>query len=481
MSGERTGRSPKDKRIVKEPSTENDIWWGDVNFPMTQDTFEINKCRAIDFLNTKDRLFVVDAFAGMHKDFRMKIRIISTRAYHALFMEDMLQIAEGKELEEFEPDFVIINAGEFPANTHTKGMTSNTSIDINFAERTMVILGTQYAGEMKKGVFSVMHYYCPKVHNVLTLHSSANQGKEGDVSIFFGLSGTGKTTLSTDEHRRLIGDDELGWHENGVFNIEAGCYAKTIRLKQENEPFIFNAIKFGSVLENVVYDPHTRVVDYDNGSITENTRTAYPVSYIPGAVLSGLGGIPKNIILLTCDAFGVLPPVSKLTKEQTMYYFITGYTAVVAGTVMGIKEPRPEFSSCFGDAFLTLHPNVYATMLAKKIEKFSANAWLVNTGWTGGAPGVGQRMKIGVTRSIIDSIHDGSLEKQETQQMPIFGLHVPVKCNNVSDDLLFPKNAWSNKDDYDKQLKKLADMFVNNFKKFEKDVDEKVLSAGPKY
>ena len=258
MSGERTGRSPKDKRIVKESTTENDIWWGDINVPMTEDVFEINKCRAIDYLNTRERLFVVDAFAGMHKDFRMRIRIISTRAYHALFMEDMLQIAEGEELANFEPDFLIVNAGEFPANTHTKGMTSNTSIDINFGQRMMVILGTQYAGEMKKGIFSVMHYYLPKKHNVLTLHSSANQGKGGDVSIFFGLSGTGKTTLSTDENRNLIGDDELGWHDNGVFNIEAGCYAKAIKLSKEQEPYIFNAIRFGSVLENVVYDQSTR-------------------------------------------------------------------------------------------------------------------------------------------------------------------------------------------------------------------------------
>jgi phosphoenolpyruvate carboxykinase (ATP) len=479
MSGERTGRSPKDKRFVKEPSTENDIWWGNVNMPMTEEIFEINKCRAIDYLNTKERLYVVDAYAGRHPSYRMKIRIISTRAYHALFMEDMLQVAEGRELEQFEPEFLVVNAGEFPANRHTAGMTSTTSIDLCLSQRMMVILGSQYAGEMKKGIFSVMHYYMPKVHHVLTLHSSANEGKNGDVSIFFGLSGTGKTTLSTDEHRYLIGDDELGWHDDGVFNIEAGCYAKTIKLSKVNEPYIYNAIRFGSVLENVVYDPNTRDVDYDDSSITENTRTAYPVSYIPNARLDGLGKQPKNIILLTCDAFGVLPPVSRLTKEQAMYYFITGYTAVVAGTVVGVTEPKPEFSSCFGDAFLVLHPNVYATMLAKKMEQHSANAWLVNTGWAGGAPGVGSRMKISVTRAIIDAIHDGSLEQQETVEMPIFGLNVPAKCNKVPDELLMPKNAWKDKLAYDQTVNKVAKLFIANFKQYEKDVDPNTLAAGP--
>jgi phosphoenolpyruvate carboxykinase (ATP) len=319
----------------------------------------------------------------------------------------------------------------------------------------------------------------PKIHHVLTLHSSANEGPKGDVSIFFGLSGTGKTTLSTDPSRKLIGDDELGWHDTGVFNIEAGCYAKTINLHKEQEPYIFNAIKFGSVLENVVYDPITREVDYDDSTITENTRTAYPVSFIPNAKLDGLGGLPKNIILLTCDAFGVLPPVSKLNKEQTMYYFITGYTAAVAGTVVGLKEPKPEFSSCFGDVFLTLHPNVYATMLAQKIEEHSATAWLVNTGWSGGAPGVGSRMKLTVTRSIIDAIHDGSLEQEETITMEKFGLHVPKHCKNVSDQILLPKNAWKDKKAYDETLSKLSKLFIENFKKYEKDVDSKVLLAGP--
>ena len=277
----------------------------------------------------------------------------------------------------------------------------------------------------------------------------------------------------------MIGDDELGWHDGGVFNIEGGCYAKTIRLKKEEEPFIYNSIRFGSVLENVVYDPVTREVDFDNNSITENTRTAYPVEYIPNAVLSGVGGIPKNIILLTCDAFGVLPPVSKLSKEQAMYYFITGYTAIVAGTVVGVKEPTPNFSSCFGDAFLTLHPNVYATMLAQKIEQFNSDVWLVNTGWSGGAPGVGSRMKISVTRSIIDAIHDGSLAKQETQKMPVFGLNVPIHCKNVPENLMMPKNTWRDQKGYDVQVQKLAHMFINNFKKYENDVDKKVLEAGP--
>jgi ATP-dependent phosphoenolpyruvate carboxykinase len=343
-SGDKKGRSPKDKRIVEEPSTANDIWWGPVNFKMSENSFMVNRERAIDYLNTREKLFVFDGFAGWDPKYRIKVRVVCARAYHALFMNNMLIRPSPAELADFgEPDFTIFNAGGFPANRFTTGMTSTTSVSLNFHRREMVILGTQYAGEMKKGIFTVMHYMMPR-RGVLSLHSSANEGRDGDVSLFFGLSGTGKTTLSADEHRMLIGDDEHCWSDQGVFNIEGGCYAKTIDLSSEKEPEIFGAIRFGSVLENVVYNPDTRVVDYSDDSKTENTRCAYPIEYIPNAKIPCIGGHPKNIILLTCDAFGVLPPVSKLTPEQAMYHFMSGYTAKIAGTEEGVTEPQATFS-----------------------------------------------------------------------------------------------------------------------------------------
>ena len=377
-SGEKTGRSPKDKRLVDNI---DGVWWGgnSPNIPLSENTFMINRERAIDYLNTKDRLYVFDGFAGWDLEHRLKIRIVCSRAYHALFMNNMLIRPTKEELENFgHPDFTVFNAGQFPANRYTTGMTSTTSVSIDFKRGEMVILGTQYAGEMKKGVFTVMHYLMPKA-GVLSLHSSANEGKEGDVSLFFGLSGTGKTTLSADPHRALIGDDEHVWTSKGVFNIEGGCYAKCVGLSGEKEPEIFNAIRFGSVLENVVYEPKTRQVDYESTDLTENTRCAYPIEFIPGAKIPCIGGHPKNIILLTCDAFGVLPPVSKLTPEQAMYHFISGYTAKIAGTEQGITEPTATFSACFGQPFLVWHPTKYATMLAEQMKQHKANAWLINT------------------------------------------------------------------------------------------------------
>jgi len=421
-----------------------------------------------------------DGFAGWDPKYQIKVRIVTTRAYHALFMHNMLIRPSAEQLASFgEPDYVIFNAGEFSANRHTTGMTSKTSVSLHFGRREMVILGTQYAGEMKKGVFTIMNYLMPR-QGVMSMHCSANEGKDGDVSLFFGLSGTGKTTLSADPRRQLIGDDEHCWSDDGVFNIEGGCYAKCINLTREQEPEIYDAIRFGSVLENVVYDKQTRVVDFADQSITENTRCSYPVEYIPNAQIPCVGKHPKNVIFLTCDAFGVLPPVSKLSPEQAMYHFISGYTAKVAGTEMGVKDPEATFSACFGAAFMVWHPTKYAELLADKIAKNGSQAWLVNTGWSGGGHGVGKRMSLRYTRAILDAIHDGSLAKAATVVDPTFGLHVPQGCNNVPAEILNPRNTWADKAAYDQKAKHLAGLFTKNFGKYADRASEAIRSAGPK-
>ncbi|KAL9655381.1 hypothetical protein ABK040_011222 [Willaertia magna] len=485
-SGIKTGRSPKDKRVVQDEQTTTDgVWFGPVNIPLTEDSFMVNRERAVDYLNTREQLYVFDGYAGWDTKYRIKIRIISTRAYHALFMRNMLIRPTQQELIDFgEPDYVIYNAGEFPANRYTKGMTSSTSISLNFKRREMVILGSQYAGEMKKGVFTIMHYLMPK-QGVLSLHSSCNEGKDGSVSLFFGLSGTGKTTLSADPNRYLIGDDEHVWTESGVFNIEGGCYAKCIGLTKEKEPEIYDAIRFGAVLENVVMEEATRQVEYESEEITENTRACYPLDYIPNAKMPAVAKHPNNIILLTCDAFGVLPPVSKLTIPQTMYHFIAGYTAKVAGTEVGVTEPTATFSACFGEPFLVFHPTKYAEMLADKLSKHDCQAWLVNTGWVGGSSGSkakvrGKRCPLKYTRAIIDAIHSGELRQQETAELEIFGLHVPTKCSGVPDELLIPKNSWTDKAAYDETLKQLAQLFNKNFKNYEDKASKEIIGAGPK-
>ena len=385
-SGAKTGRSPTDKRVADEPASTNDIWWGNVNIKLEPSVFLINRERAVDYLNTKERLFCVDGFAGWDPKYRLKIRVICARAYHALFMHNMLIRPTPEELHNFgEPDYVIYNAGGFPANRHTPGMTSPTSIDLSFGRKEFVILGSEYAGEMKKGVFTIMNYLMPK-QNVLSMHCSATESRDGkDTSILFGLSGTGKTTLSADPKRLLIGDDEHCWSEQGIFNIEGGCYAKVIDLSREQEPDIWNALQFGSVLENVVLDAGTRRVDYTDVSITQNTRGCYPIDSIPNAKIPCVSKHPQNVIFLTADAFGVLPPVSKLTPAQAMYHYISGYTAKVAGTEVGVKDPEATFSPCFGGPFLAWHPTKYAEMLAEKLRKHGAQTWLVNTGWSGGS------------------------------------------------------------------------------------------------
>jgi len=477
-SGVKTGRSPKDKRIVEDAETDQDIWWGSINMKTDAVTFAHNRQRAIDYFNTCDRLYVVDGFAGWDEKYRVKVRVICTRAYHALFMRNMLIVPTEEELRQFDkPDYVIFNAGKFPCDPTIGTHTSSTSVSLSFAAREFVILGTQYAGEMKKGVFTIMNYLMPK-QDVLSMHCSANEGVDGDVSLFFGLSGTGKTTLSTEANRRLIGDDEHCWTENGVFNIEGGCYAKCINLSKESEPEIFNAIKFGTVLENVVADPTTREVDYADKSFTENTRAAYPLDFIPNTKIPAVGGHPKNIILLTCDAFGVLPPVSKLTPEQAMYHYISGYTAKVAGTEVGIKEPQPDFSACYGAAFLVWHPTQYAELLADRMKTYGSNAWLVNTGWAGGGYGVGKRMSIKHTRAIIDAIHSGELAKSPLHQDPIFGLYVPTICPGVPEDVLIPRECWIDKAKYDETAKKLAEAFKANFEKYA-DAAPEIAAGGP--
>lgn len=479
-SGEKTGRSPKDKRIVRHPDSQKNINWGDVNIGLDEHTYMVNHERAIDYLNTCPHLYVVDAYAGWDPKYRLKVRIICTRAYHALFMQNMLIMPSGQELQDFgTPDYVILNAGGFPANRYTSEMTSKTSIDVNLERKEIVILGTQYAGEMKKGIFSIMNYLMP-LENVLPMHCSANVGGEGDVTILFGLSGTGKTTLSADPRRKLIGDDEHCWTEEGIFNIEGGCYAKAINLSEENEPDIYHAIKFGTVLENVVYDPHTRKVDYTDTSITENTRASYPIHFIRNIQLPCVAGHPSNIIFLTCDAFGVLPPVSKLTPEQASYHFISGYTAKVAGTEMGIAEPQATFSACFGAAFMMWHPNKYAELLAEKIKEHKATAWLVNTGWTGGAYGTGSRIKLKYTRAMIDAIHKGDFNEVEFVRDEVFGFQIPLHCPHVPAEVLIPKNTWDDKARYEDVRKKLMDLFNENFKKFEVHVHRDIVKAGPR-
>merc|ERR1740117_2868782 len=496
-SGKKTGRSPLDKRVVEEESSVDDVWWGKVNVKLDLKSFLTNRERAIDYLNTRKRLYIVDGYGGWDHDYRVPVRVITSRAYHALFMQNMLVPPLESELVNFETGadlFVIYNAGVFPANRQTDGMTSSTSIAVSFKRKEMVILGTQYAGEMKKGVFTVMNYLMPLMpkrdlppaERALPLHASANIGPDNDVSIFFGLSGTGKTTLSADPKRDLIGDDEHVWHTKGVFNIEGGCYAKTIGLTRDNEPEIYDAIRFGSVLENVVFDEATGIVDFDDVSLTENTRVAYPLKFIPNARLPAkVDHHPKQIIFLTCDAFGIMPPIARLTPEQVMYHFISGYTAKVAGTEEGVLEPEATFSACFGAPFMVWHPYVYAEMLAAKLEKEKCPAYLVNTGWVGGPYGTGSRCSLKYTRQIIDAIHDGSLDTVEWEEMPGFGFQIPKgQIKDVPTTVLRPAEAWVanglTAEKFKETANMLAGLFQKNFVDFADRCTDAVNAAGPK-
>ncbi len=479
-SGEKTGRSPKDKRIVYHPASLRHVNWGAINIKLDDHTFLINHERAIDYLNTFEQLYAIDGFAGWDPNYRIKVRVICSRAYHALFMHNMLIRPTAAELADFgAPDYTIYNAGSFPANRYTSQMTSSTSIDISFERGEVVILGTEYAGEMKKGVFTIMNHIMPK-RGVLSMHCSANVGDNDDLSLFFGLSGTGKTTLSADPHRRLIGDDEHCWSDQGIFNIEGGCYAKCIGLSPDKEPEIFDAIRFGTILENVVYDPVTRVVDYMDSTLTENTRASYPIEYIANAAIPCVGPHPRNIIFLTCDAFGVLPPISKLTPEQAMYHFISGYTAKVAGTEVGVTEPQATFSACFGEAFMVRRPTKYAELLAGKIRRHQVDVWLINTGWSGGPYGEGKRIDLSITRAIVDAIHAGKLTDVERKVEPVFSFDVPTSCPNVPRKVLWPRDTWKSKQSYDAKSGELADLFVKNFRKYDSYSSEHIAAAGPR-
>jgi phosphoenolpyruvate carboxykinase (ATP) len=478
-SGVKTGRSPKDKRVVEHAASKNDVWWGPVNIPCDERTFQINRQRALDYLNTCERLYCFDGFAGWDQKHRIKVRVICSRPYHALFMHTMLIRPTREELTSFgTPDFVIYNAGAFPANRLTTGMGSTTSIDLSLEAEELVILGTEYAGEMKKGVFTVANYFAPK-RGLLSMHCSATADKKTGVSsLLFGLSGTGKTTLSADPKRHLIGDDEHVWSDEGIFNIEGGCYAKAINLTPENEPDIFQALRFGAVLENVVLD-EDRDVDYTDTSITENTRGAYPIEFIQNAKIPCVAGHPTDIIFLTCDAFGVLPPVSALSPAHAMYHFISGYTAKVAGTEMGVTEPQATFSPCFGGPFLVWHPSKYAELLAEKMRKHKARVWLVNTGWAGGGYGTGKRISLKNTRAIIDSIHSGALAKAKTARDPVFGFDIVVECPGVPAEILQPRETWADKSAYDATAKRLAALFNKNFGTYASGASAEVKAAAP--
>lgn len=465
-SGEKTGRSPKDKRIVVEDSTKDNINWGDINQPIDAVSFEKSKSMAVEYFNSCMELFVVDGFAVWDKDYRIKIRVICTKAYHAFFMHNMLIRPTQQELATFgNPDYTLYNAGACKADTSIEGIETNTSIQLSFEKREILIFGTEYAGEMKKSVFSLLNYIMP-LKQILSMHCSANESDNGDVSLFFGLSGTGKTTLSADPRRKLIGDDEHIWSENGISNIEGGCYAKVINLDADKEPEIFQAIRKGTILENVVYNPYTKIVDYTNKSITENTRAAYPIDFINNAKLPCVGIHPNHIIFLTCDAFGVLPPISSLDSDQAQYHFLSGYTAKVAGTEMGITEPVATFSSCFGAAFMVWKPNVYAKLLAEKINQHQTKVWLINTGWIGGGYGVGKRINLPYTRAIIDAIHAGQFKDVIFHTEPYFNLSIPTTCSNVPNGILNPIDSWSDKDAYIEQAKKLKNLFDENYLKF---------------
>lgn len=477
LTGKFTGRSPKDKFVVDEASVHDKINWGSVNQPISHDKFELLYAEVLDYLQNKE-LFVFDGFAGADETYRLPIRVVNEYAWHNLFARQLFIRPTKTELANHKAEFTVVYAPNFKAKPAVHGTSSETFIIISFEQKVVLIGGTEYAGEMKKSIFSVMNLLLPE-RNVLPMHCSANIGKDGDVALFFGLSGTGKTTLSADPTRNLIGDDEHGWSDKGVFNMEGGCYAKCIRLSEEGEPQIWNAINFGTVLENVMIDPETRKADYDSEKYTENTRAAYPVEMIPDAVIPGVGGKPDVIIFLTADSSGVIPPISKLNKEQAMYHFLSGYTSKMAGTERGVTSPQAEFSTCFGSPFLPLRPVVYAEMLGKKIDEENARVYLVNTGWTGGPVGVGKRMKLAYTRSMVTAALNGELEKAEFVTDATFGVQVPASCPEVPAEVLLPRNTWEDKAAYDKQAQELARLFVENFSKKFPEADD-IAQAGPK-
>ncbi len=477
-TGEFTGRSPRDRFIVKDDITKNKIWWGDINIPFDPEKFDSLYNKVVDYLSGKE-LFARDCYACADEKYRLNIRVINEYPWSNMFAYNMFLRPEEEELENFQEEWLLVNAPGFMADPEIDGTRQHNFAILNFSKKIALIGGTGYTGEIKKGIFSALNFILPVYKDILPMHCSANVGEEGDTAIFFGLSGTGKTTLSADPDRKLIGDDEHGWtKENRVFNFEGGCYAKVINLTEENEPDIFRAIKPGAILENVKLDENGDV-DFKNTTITQNTRVSYPIYHIDNIQNPSSGKNPKNIFFLTADAFGVLPPISKLTPGQAAYHFISGYTAKVAGTEDGVDEPVPSFSACFGAPFMPLHPTKYAEMLSAKMKENDVNVWLVNTGWTGGPYGVGSRMKLRYTRAMISSALQGKLDKVEYREHPIFGLAMPVECEKVPTEVLNPRNTWEDKEAYDKKAKTLADSFQKNFNKFESKANDEIVSGAP--
>lgn len=477
LTGERRGRSPNDRYIIKSKATEADIWWSDVNTPQSKEKFDYLFDKIKDHLKDKD-LFVFDAFSGADSRYRLPVRVISNKSWHTLFAQTLFVRPKKTDLESFKPEFTVIDAMDLRLDPEKDGFGSPVAVLVNLEKRIILIAGTGYGGEIKKSIFAVMNYLLPE-KDVFPMHCSSNVGEKDDSALFFGLSGTGKTTLSADTRRRLIGDDQHGWSKDGIFNFEGGCYAKCIRLSRKSEPQIYDAIRFGSILENVVIDDKTRKIDYDSAELTENTRATYPVEYIPNCLTDGIGNHPKNIFFLTCDAFGVLPPISKLTPEMAMYHFISGYTAKVAGTEFGLEEPSATFSACFGSPFLPRHPSVYAEMLGERLKKYKSNCWLVNTGWSGGAYGKGKRMSIELTRSLLDAALNSELDNVTYKAHDIFKILIPEKCPNVDSKLLDPINTWEDKALYKSTAIKLAKLFNDNFQVYEKDVSKEIILAAP--
>jgi phosphoenolpyruvate carboxykinase (ATP) len=477
-TGKHTGRSAKDKFIVRDGETENTIWW-DNNVSMTPEHFAALKADFLKAVGEKETLFVADLFGGSQPEHRVRVRVINELAWHNLFIRTLLVRPEADELAGFEPEFTIIDLPSFKADPARHGTRTETVIAVNLSEKLILIGGTKYAGEMKKSVFGILNYKLP-VEGIMPMHCSANIGPKGDTAVFFGLSGTGKTTLSADASRTLIGDDEHGWSDTAVFNFEGGCYAKMIRLSPEAEPEIYATTKrFGTVLENVVIDADTRALDLDDATLAENTRGAYPIDFIPNASAENMGPVPKNVIFLTADAFGVLPPIARLTPDQAMYHFLSGYTAKVAGTEIGVTEPEATFSTCFGAPFMPRHPSVYGNLLKERIAKGGVKCWLVNTGWTGGKYGVGNRMPIKATRALLNAALDGSLNNVEFRVDPNFGFEVPVSVPGVDSAILNPRDTWADKADYDATAAKLVKLFTDNFARFAAHVDAGVLAAAP--
>ena len=479
-TGHHTARAADEKFIVKESSSENKIWWGKANRPFEEDRFNALYLRLMAYLQGND-LFIQDCFAGADPEYRIPIRIITETAWHSLFARNMFIQARWEELESHIPESTVLHVPHFHAIPQIDGTNSEAFIIIHFGKKLVIIGGTAYAGEIKKSIFTILNYLLPQ-ERVMTMHSSANIGEKGDTALFFGLSGTGKTTLSTDPSRRLIGDDEHGWSDRGVFNFEGGCYAKAINLSRESEPEIYECTrKFGTILENVSFNIDTRRIDLNDASLTENTRAAYPITHIPTAERSKIGGHPENIIMLTADAFGIMPPISRLTPEQTLYHFISGYTSKIGGTEIGLgKEPQATFSACFGAPFMALHPYAYAQLLREKILKHNVKCWLVNTGWVGGPYGIGNRIQLKYTRQMVKAALDGTLEKSSFVEEKVFGLKIPEECQDVPKEILNPVQAWKNQNEYMEKAKELAIKFRENFQQFEKNCKPETLEAGPK-